>query len=83
MQVWDTVYEFEAEAAVNCICWAPWEYGLILAAGSADGKVHIVTRKNDDTWSEQVHKGHNGSVDAVSWGPATEPSLLSQEHISA
>jgi protein transport protein SEC13 len=42
LKVWDKVYSFEAGASVNCICWAPWEYGLILAAGSADGKIHLI-----------------------------------------
>ena len=41
---WDnTVFEKELtpSASVNCICWAPWEYGLILAAGRADGRIVI------------------------------------------
>ena len=25
-------------SSVNCIAWAPWEYGLILAAGTAEGR---------------------------------------------
>lgn len=41
-QEWDRVFSFEANASVNCVSWAPWEYGLILAAGSADGKIHIL-----------------------------------------
>jgi protein transport protein SEC13 len=41
-QTWDRVYSIEANASVNSIAWAPWEYGLILAAGSADGKIHII-----------------------------------------
>lgn len=49
-QTWDVVYDFEAGASVNSISWAPWEYGLILAAGSADGKILIIQRKGDDTW---------------------------------
>ena len=30
---------------VNSICWAPHEYGLMLAAGSSDGKISILTYK--------------------------------------
>ena len=41
-QSWDVVYEFEAAASVGTIAWAPWEYGLVLAAGAADGTVHII-----------------------------------------
>lgn len=41
-QSWDVVYEFEAGASVGTVSWAPWEYGLVLAAGSADGTIHII-----------------------------------------
>jgi len=68
---------------MNCIAWAPWEYGLILAAGSSDGKVHILQRKSDDKWEHSFFDAHDGGVNAVSWGPATEPSMLSNEHISS
>jgi len=50
-QSWDVVYEFKACASVGAIAWAPWEYGLILAAGAADGIIHIIQRKGDDSWS--------------------------------
>jgi len=82
-QTWDLVYQIEALASVNAISWAPWEYGLILAAGSADGRIHIVSRKGDDTWSSISFEAHNGGVNAVSWGPSTDPSMLSQQHPSA
>lgn len=80
---WDLVYQFEAAASVNSICWAPWEYGLVLAAGSADGKIHIIQRKGDDSWTIVSFEGHNGGVNAISWGPSTDPSMLSQEHPSS
>ena len=50
-QAWDVVYEFEAGASVGCVAWAPWEYGLVLVAGAADGTIHFIQRKGDDTWS--------------------------------
>lgn len=28
---------------VNCIAFSPWEYGLILAAGTATGYLHLFT----------------------------------------
>ena len=68
---------------MNSIAWAPWEYGLILAAGSADGRIHIIQRKQDDTWNKTTIEAHDGGVNAVSWGPSTEPSMLSQDHPSA
>ena len=62
---------------MNSIAWAPWEYGLILAAGSADGRIHIIQRKQDDSWTKTTFEAHDGGVNAVSWGPPTEPSMLS------
>lgn len=50
---------------------------MILAAGSADGKIHILQRKGDDTWTTFSFEGHNGGVNAISWGPSTDPSMLS------
>mmetsp|Transcript_42557 Transcript_42557/g.31159 ORF Transcript_42557/g.31159 Transcript_42557/m.31159 type:complete len:214 (+) Transcript_42557:324-965(+) len=68
---------------MNCLEWAPWEYGLILAAGSADGKIYIFNRMADDSWTHNSVQAHNGGINALSWGPSTEPSILSQEHQSA
>ena len=34
---WKIIYEAQADSSVNCISWAPWEFGLILAAGAKDG----------------------------------------------
>lgn len=82
-QSWDVVYEFEAAASVGSISWAPWEYGLVLLAGSADGTIHYIQRKGDDTWSQATYPAHDGGVNAVSWGPPTEPSMLSHEHFSS
>lgn len=82
-QSWDVVYEFQAAASVGSISWAPWEYGVILGAGAADGTVHIIQRKGDDSWAQLTYPGHDGGVNALSWGPATEPSMLSHEHISS
>jgi protein transport protein SEC13 len=55
----------------------------LLAAGSADGSIHIIQRKGDDSWTQQSFLAHDGGVNAVSWGPATEPAMLSHEHISS
>lgn len=76
---WQTVYELDAKAPVNCIAWAPWEYGLCLAAGSADGRIHILQRKQDGSWISYNFVAHNDSVNGISWGPPTEPCLLSAE----
>ena len=46
------VYQDDLETSVNCIAWAPWEYGLILAAGLADGRVVIYARDPSDQWAK-------------------------------
>ena len=74
------MYEFEAQASVGAITWSPWEYGLNLGAGAADGTIHIIQRKSDDTWTQTTYPGHDGGVNGISWGPPTDPSMLSQDH---
>jgi len=71
----------ETDASVNCVQWAPWEYGnLILAAGSADGKIHILSRDQNDQWVHKSFVGHDGGINGLSWGPSTEPCLLLAEN---
>lgn len=65
-------------ASVNSIAWAPHEYGLVLACGSSDGKISVLTAKEDGTWDHVLFAGHSIGVNAVSWAPAAVPgSLLS------
>lgn len=53
---------------VNSISWAPHEFGLILACGSTDSNVSIITF-NKGSWSTETFKAHDGGVNAVSWKP--------------
>lgn len=46
------VFSKQLESSVNCIAWAPWEYGLILAAGTAEGRLVIFERTSDDRWEK-------------------------------
>jgi protein transport protein SEC13 len=58
-------------ASVNSIAWAPYELGLILAAGSSDGTVSITEYANG-AWSSTKLPGlHSIGVTAVSWAPAS------------
>jgi len=71
-----------SETAVNCISWAPWEYGLILAAGTAEGKIYTIENKADQ-WSDRMEIGrHAKSITGISWGPSTEPAILSESQVS-
>ena len=77
---WQLVYSIEAEASVNCVSWCAWEYGLVLAAGSADGNVHLLRRDDSDNWGHKHWRAHNAGINGLSWGPATEPCLLLAEN---
>ena len=74
---WQKVAENQLSSSVSCVAWAPWEYGLILAAGTAEGKLFMVEHQKDG-WKEPVLFGqHHEAVNGISWGPSTEPALLS------
>ncbi|KAF4709385.1 GTPase-activating protein S13, partial [Perkinsus olseni] len=75
---WEQLYcDKSHTASVNSCAFAPWEYGLVLAAGSSDGSISVLTHEQVSTWSRKViPQAHLGGVLAVSWSPATTPSTL-------
>lgn len=74
------IYSEHLGSSVNCIAWAPWEYGLILAAGTAEGRVFIFSRNaTDNSWPKKEFIAHLEGVNGLSWGPSTEPALLAQK----
>ena len=75
-QDWDRVEEFVFDSSVNSVQWGPWEYGLIFAAGSSDGKITVVERHADDSWDKHSFEAHIQGVNSVSWGPPTNPALI-------
>jgi len=44
---WKLIYEADLGSPIHCIQWGPWEYGMILAAGTADGKLHLIRKAGD------------------------------------
>lgn len=57
---------------MNSVAWAPHEFGLILACGSSDGSISILTN-NGDTWDAQkIPNAHTIGCNAVSWCPVVE-----------
>ena len=80
--VWDGENGCEGQrlpSSVNCLAWAPWEYGLILAVGTAEGRLTVYQREKDGTWPVlKAIIAHEEGVNGISWGPATEPAILSQ-----
>ncbi|CUA71456.1 Protein transport protein SEC13 [Ustilago maydis 521] [Rhizoctonia solani] len=63
-------------ASVNSISWAPHELGAIVACASSDGKLSVLTFKNDGTWGADIFNAHSVGCNAVSWAPATIPGSL-------
>ncbi|KAJ7262323.1 WD40-repeat-containing domain protein [Mycena haematopus] len=63
-------------ASVNSVSWAPHELGAILACASSDGKLSVLTFKNDDQWLADIFPGHAIGCNAVSWAPASRPGSL-------
>lgn len=48
---WTQIQEFvDPEGSVNTIQWAPREYGLILAAGNAQGTVTLYSQQDNGEW---------------------------------
>lgn len=80
MNQWGKIHEqnVSAQASVNSIAWGPYQAGLVLAAGSSDGRVVILTMRDDCKWSVEYFLAHNGGCNAVSWGPISSPIAQQQ-----
>jgi len=76
---WSKVYVFGGhELSVNSIAFAPHEYGFVLACGSSDGQISLLTGNSDGSWSAETFLAHKLGVNAVSWAPfSSAGSLLS------
>eukprot|EP00397_Hematodinium_sp_SG-2012_P045239 GEMP01050740.1.p1 GENE.GEMP01050740.1~~GEMP01050740.1.p1 ORF type:complete len:312 (+),score=52.65 GEMP01050740.1:144-1079(+) len=57
-------------ASVNSIQWAPFEYGLILAAASSDGSISMLSFRQPDHWTRTSFHAHGNGAQAVSWASA-------------
>jgi len=76
---WKLAHEIKMGAAlVQCVTWAPSEYGKILVAGTSDGTV-LALRFHEERWSSiSRNKAHSPNrrlglvtgVRALSWAPA-------------
>ncbi|KAG8814127.1 GTPase-activating protein S13 [Serendipita sp. 399] len=80
---WTTIKEHSLHtASVNSIAWAPHELGAILACASSDGKVSVLTFKNDGTWDASLFTAHATGCNAISWAPSVLPGSLIVPHPS-
>jgi len=74
---WTKIKEHNLHSAsVNSVSWAPHELGAIVACASSDGKLSVLTFKNDGTWGADIFNGHAIGCNAVSWAPAVIPGSL-------
>ncbi|KAF8346409.1 protein transporter SEC13 [Amanita rubescens] len=74
---WSKVKEHTLHtASVNSVSWAPHELGAMLACASSDGKISVLTFKNDGQWGADLFDGHAIGCNAVSWAPAILPGSL-------
>ncbi|MBW0465081.1 hypothetical protein O181_004796 [Austropuccinia psidii MF-1] len=74
---WEKIKEHTLHSAsVNSISWAPHEYGPILACASSDGKVSVLSFKDDGTWDAPLFIAHPIGCNAVSWAPFGLPGSI-------
>ena len=53
-------YEYaNHDSSVNSVCWAPHDFGLILACGSSDGSISILTATPAGGWeAKKINNAH-------------------------
>ena len=74
---WSKIYEYtNHESSVNSVQWAPHDHGLVLACGSSDGAISVLTYSANNTWeSEKINNAHTIGCNAVSWSPCLGSSV--------
>ncbi|CAL8116138.1 unnamed protein product [Orchesella dallaii] len=73
---WNATFVYEGhDSSVNSVCWAPPEWGLMLACGSSDGGITILSFENERWEIRKIAAAHMLGCNAVSWAPAQMPSL--------
>ncbi|CAF1059243.1 unnamed protein product [Adineta ricciae] len=72
---YSVIYEYDKHtSSVNTVAWAPYEYGLMLACGSSDGSISILSSTGDGRWTvKKINDCHPPGVNALSWAPAVLP----------
>jgi len=69
---WTKFYEYNNhDASVNSISFAPHEFGLMLACGSSDGAISILSLNSETgLWeTKKILNAHTIGCNAVSWCP--------------
>jgi protein transport protein SEC13 len=63
------------QSSVNTVAFAPWDAGLLLAAGSSDGTVSLHQHVQADQWTRKSFAAHPNGVNAVAWNHTAQPML--------
>lgn len=73
---WVKIHEHAChDSSVNTVAWAPHEFGLVLACGSADGSISILINTGDNWETQKIQNAHTIGCNAVSWCTAVEPAF--------
>lgn len=73
---WTKYYEYSNhDSSVNSIAFAPAEYGLIVACGSSDGSISVLTCNTENGMfdAKKIPNAHTIGCNAVSWCPSALP----------
>lgn len=55
------------DCSVNCIAWAPPEYGIMLIAGLSSGNIAVINYvPHAEQWVQTILQAHESSVNAIS-----------------
>jgi len=66
------------DCSVNCIQWAPAEYGVKLIAGLSSGKIIVASYlPADETWDQHIIDAHDSSVNSISIAKADNFKFVS------
>ena len=56
---------------VNSVAWAPHDFGLVLACGSSDGAISVLTYSTNNQWeAEKINNAHTIGCNSVGWCPS-------------
>lgn len=63
-------------STVNSVCWGPYDFGLILACGSSDGAISVLTCSGDGHWDiKKINNAHTVRF-ALIWDHNIAKSLI-------
>jgi protein transport protein SEC13 len=61
---WHKYHEYlNHDSSVNSVCWAPHDFGLILACGSSDGSISILSATTGSGWEvKKINNAHTVNI---------------------